>query len=550
MPKVILIYANCVNSKAKGDFALAGGLAKDLALLLAEQHSEIKVVLTSTLSGINKYNSLYGKSVNGKITTDGVEIEVTALEVFDSVENNVVAYIEANRCKHAPAELIKQVLSPDSKLVFIGAANKNATIAKDLYVAKVALQQPGLYPFFDQSSIAVYNAGLGDGRIGLTTLSKPANLPKLDEASHQYPNGSYGFMYLNAINPVNEGQTIGQYMQLTHYGQYVLVGNFAEYQFELKTGIASQLGPSYLPKITYHQSLDSSTMRHMVNQSQSVIVSTGVMSTLEAMNENKLPFYQNIDSNSHFVASYLVAIKSVCHNDGALLGKMPELVFQLAELLFAKKPLASKPENELGNLLKMPSVTSKLIDINQAIIAKANGKIAPQLLSFITSDPSPSSSGKHQCVKVCDSLRNPGEISSPVYDQALRRAAAWGRQFELKVLLRNLSKELINRKDTTGFHRSALHWAVIKKNQACASLLIQADADVDSQDNMGKTPLFYALANGEKEMIKLLVCAGASLDIQDHSGKKPCEDVAEELKHFVATCSPQLQNSGTAISVF
>ena len=64
MAKIILIYADCMNITAKGDYALAGSLAKDLTDELEKYGSDIKVVLTSRLEGLVKYHSLYGQSVN------------------------------------------------------------------------------------------------------------------------------------------------------------------------------------------------------------------------------------------------------------------------------------------------------------------------------------------------------------------------------------------------------------------------------------------------------------------------------------------------------
>ena len=124
MANVIIIYANCRNPSAKGDFALAGQLAKEVQSELNSNASDIKVILTSTLDGYGRLTSMYGVPVEGKVNIEGVSIKLLPLEYINPVKNNTVAYIEANRCKYAPADLVKRVLSPSSKVLFVGNANQ------------------------------------------------------------------------------------------------------------------------------------------------------------------------------------------------------------------------------------------------------------------------------------------------------------------------------------------------------------------------------------------------------------------------------------------
>src|SRR5436305_9063753 len=108
MGKSILIHANCANTTAKGDFAFAGNLAKDIVQELARQGiMDIDVVLVSTLDGIPRFSSLYGAPVNDRVSVEGTSTGLSSLETFDAVDNTVVAFIDANRCKHAPAEIIQ-----------------------------------------------------------------------------------------------------------------------------------------------------------------------------------------------------------------------------------------------------------------------------------------------------------------------------------------------------------------------------------------------------------------------------------------------------------
>lgn len=121
MGKVILIHANCHNSKAKGDFSFAGNIAKDIIRELKSQSiHDIDVVLVSSLDGLPKFVSMYGAVINGRLDIEGFNIGLSSLEEFDSVEHTVMAFIDANRCKHSPADIIKRALSPESKFLFVG----------------------------------------------------------------------------------------------------------------------------------------------------------------------------------------------------------------------------------------------------------------------------------------------------------------------------------------------------------------------------------------------------------------------------------------------
>jgi hypothetical protein len=113
-------------------------------------------------------------------------------------------------------------------------------------------------------------------------------------------------------------------------------------------------------------------MRKMVaGASSDLVVSTGVMSTLEAMQDRKLPYYQDFYVNVNFVASYLIAVKSIVENDASLFGSMPQMIIDLSNLLFASKPLSQIDLKKTHDLLAISSVKDRLIDTNQAIVAQA-----------------------------------------------------------------------------------------------------------------------------------------------------------------------------------
>lgn len=527
MGKVILIHANCRNPSAKGDFAFAGNMAKDIVHELAKQGiKDVDVVLVSTLDGIPRFISIYGPAVDGRVSIEGTSVGLSSLETLDAVDNTVVAFIDANRCKHAPAEIIKRVLSPDSKFLFVGNVNQAAFadfFTQTLYRMQAKTGQPKLYDSFDDRDMLIGSAGLGADRLGIPSIAKAEDLPKLSGSYEgMVPTGKYGFMYLAAVDPSKDYKLIAQYIKLSDQEKYILVGEFTNKKYEIQYAYDHDMTLATskpFPAIEYHQSLPSGVMRETVARAKSsLVLSTGVTSTLEAMRDKKLPYYQDMSLNADFVAAYLVAVKSMVSSDSSLFGAMSELIIELSRLLFAKKPLSRLDMECTDTLLKLDSISSRLVNTNQAIIDKASGKIAPRLLGFLsesrkTSDPV-------QLAHVCASLRRSGEMGSPVNDRALRRAAAWGRLFELKVLIKSMSKSELNKGDPA-HGRSALHFAVTHKNFDCARVLIKAGASLDLQDKKGQTALHKAVKQGDRQMIKMLIEAGASLDIPDRSSHSP-----------------------------
>lgn len=556
MGKVILIHANCHNTTARGDFVFAGNIAKDL---VHELHSKsihnIGVTLVSTLDGVRRFEGLYGAPVKGQITVEKTWVGLSSLEEFDAIEHTVIAFIDANRCKHSSAELIKRVLSPDCKFLFVGNVNQQEysdLSIQALYRKQIKLDQPSMYDLFSDKDILLGSAGLGKSRLGLPTITKTEDLSELAGTQRDLlPTGDYGFMYVNAVDSSRDFKLIAQYIKLSGLDKYVLVGEFSSKKYEIQhaydTDTSLFASKKVRPQIEYHQSLPSGVMRKTVADSKSsLVLSTGVTSTLEAMQDGKLTYYQDLSSNIEFVTAYLIAMKSIVSSDRTISGIMPQLIIKLSNLLFASKPLDPLSMEQTNLLIFLSPVRSKLINMNQTIIGQASGTIAPRLLTFIGAERN--TSAHVQLAAVCTSLRKVEERVNPVHDRALRRAACWNRLFELKVLIKSMSRSDLDKKDPIS-GRSALHFAVFNKHLDCARQLVIAGASLDIQDKDGKTPLHGAVSNGDRVMIKMLIEAGVSVDITDNEKHKPQECAPDSsISLFVTHCRDQVisKHGGTS----
>lgn len=111
-------------------------------------------------------------------------------------------------------------------------------------------------------------------------------------------------------------------------------------------------------------------------------------------------------------------------------------------------------------------------------------------------------------------------------------ASYFGLNFAVQSLL-DMDVDL-NAQDKT-YYRSALCWAVRNGSRMSAELLISGPrkklgnfklplrkgAKIDLQDGYGRTPLTYAIWNGDVALVKLLLKAGANVHLKDRLGKTP-----------------------------
>lgn len=102
---------------------------------------------------------------------------------------------------------------------------------------------------------------------------------------------------------------------------------------------------------------------------------------------------------------------------------------------------------------------------------------------------------------------------------ALHYAAGFGKLEVLALLLKN--KECLNTKNYEhGF--TPLHVAIVNEHLKAAQLIVEAGADVNSQDNAGMTPLHIAYSIGDTAAINYLISqAHADPMILDKQGLKP-----------------------------
>ena len=103
----------------------------------------------------------------------------------------------------------------------------------------------------------------------------------------------------------------------------------------------------------------------------------------------------------------------------------------------------------------------------------------------------------------------------------------------------------INTKDAGGW--SPLHWAVGEGHEKIIKLLLAKKADVNAIDQTGKTPLDYALLNKKKETAVLLRVSGAKTAKEL---KKNEIEGHEKKAQRVISIIIMLRNSKTSYTTF
>jgi ankyrin repeat protein len=94
-------------------------------------------------------------------------------------------------------------------------------------------------------------------------------------------------------------------------------------------------------------------------------------------------------------------------------------------------------------------------------------------------------------------------------------AAYFGLEKAMKALLKKGAK--VDSNDNIG--RSPLSYAAGEGHEAVVRLLIETGIDIDFKDNDSLTPLLWAASNGHRDVVKLLLDAGAEPNSKDRFGR-------------------------------
>ncbi|KTD50224.1 Ankyrin-repeat containing protein, substrate of the Dot/Icm secretion system [Legionella quinlivanii] len=521
MSKFIAIFAQCLSPTASGDYMLAIQIAKSLHQTLVSNNPEnIQLVLTTTRESMHHYQALCGSHLTE------LGISVIALEDLTDEQNSMLAFIDANRCKPADGNLMLAAFSPETKYIFAGAPNA-PDFSEDWMTQEIDFQnyldQPELFFYLPPSQKIFSSTGLGPDRLGITAITPLNQLPLLnEEQAALIPNRAYSFAYVNNHNFNASWKAITNYTEITGQHQLMLLGDFSTQEIDFLRGKMNEIllaqGNIEPAVIHHHAIVENKLMRQLMSHSSGdLIVTTGTQSTLEAFVDQKLPFYQYTEHNADFVDSYLETLRSLLLLRMSDSPQTRKIVILFAELLFAAKPLENADSEYLKSCLGKNLLCQIMKTANAEIVATAQGRLGPRLLGFINqNNPSALQELEEKYLRVCVTLLKRGESEYPDLDEALRRAASKGMVFELKVLLQRIKthNEELDEPDER-FGRSALLWAVIKKQATCMRLLLKAGSDVNFQDDMGETAAHYAVRLKRKDLLEICIREGADLSVRD-----------------------------------
>ena len=156
-----------------------------------------------------------------------------------------------------------------------------------------------------------------------------------------------------------------------------------------------------------------------------------------------------------------------------------------------------------------PDVVQLLIDAGADIEARNNFGRSPLLVA--------SSKGKLSIVKLL--VKAGAELCATDYrDTCLTLAAGYGRTETVRYLagLQDLDVNHAEHGDFTALHNAVygVHWyysGVPEGYPDVVQVLIDAGADIEAKDDMGRSPLLHACCKGNLSIVKMLVEGGASV---------------------------------------
>lgn len=558
MKNVIVISANCVNEKASGDYAIAGQLAVSFIEALSQpeyQDSGVEVVLTTTKDRMDSFTRLYGKASGDKISIDGRQVTLLAAEDLAKKPFEIIGYIPANHCRAMPKEVLNEILTAETKVSFVFGPHQ-PDYKSNYFVSEMLIQRmhEEFGPALNYNVITVDSLGFVNDskRLGLSAIKSAAELAPLttsETAELASVSGKkYGVAYFNANDPL-VGALCDEFMRLGGNGDYLLVGDYAEslkrlarnvdypVEFELTDGTkGSTVRAGDQIAFTQRKQLSNQVLRHAMARSQLLVGATGVNFLQEALIDGKIPYYQAVSNNQGFIDSYLASLKGLMMADSNTPISLKQEVLQLAAILMAEKPLSAvahaKAKSGLGN----DALVTKLSAMNTSLMKGAQKPIAPQLLPFLMA-PVDEKVRDRQLAMALQKLRKPEEKESPTFEQGLRRAAAWGKLIELRVILSCRQQKGINvNGSVANVGMTPLHFAVQNKQQAVINALLKHGADPMATDAKGRTALSIAIADESLPCLRLLMAAGGQLSQAEQAQFGRCSPA---FKAQAATlCSP------------
>jgi uncharacterized protein len=103
--------------------------------------------------------------------------------------------------------------------------------------------------------------------------------------------------------------------------------------------------------------------------------------------------------------------------------------------------------------------------------------------------------------------------------EILLSAVRDGNIFLVQTLLENSADP--NYRDEHDLATPVISIAVVENRSEIVHLLIEAGADVNAQDKLGRTALTYACALNRRKLVSFLLASGACSNTLDRQGYKP-----------------------------
>lgn len=340
---ITLIYVECAADKS-GDYTGAA----ELAYVLQQRFtgSDNRCVLASSAKGVKKLLQLYGDPTGVELRIHDVSMEVTTLAALASSgkKEEIRNYIEVAKCQPPEPDLVRRVITPETRLLFVGLPhNSNLLLFQlsrygDELVSKKA---------------HVVNLGLGASRIGVTIYDGVFS-PINHAAYRNMATIPYAFTYFNGATGALASAFIKDllkiYLVSAKYPtqNYIIVGDSVRAKagiesfcllskkptqiFDITSGklttitrseakeetllVSKSLSESDQPSTASWNflllpSVPNSQMRPLMKFSQPLIGVTGVGSMLEAMAFGKFPLCQFLPQNKYFTDSYKAAMCAI-----------------------------------------------------------------------------------------------------------------------------------------------------------------------------------------------------------------------------------------------